>query len=239
MNIALIPARSGSKRIPDKNIRDFHGHPLMAYTIKLAKDFGFDKVIVSSDSDDYLEIAEKYGATPHKRKTSDDNECDFQWVENVLRFTILPDVGDYAVLSDFNFWLLRPTNPFRTQSMLIVARSMWERTPCMSLRAVSKVKQHPRKMWTANGLPFVSIDNPDMPRPWEHATQSLGTAHAQNGSLEIFKAGNVTDNISGDSICMFETDGYEGFDINTEDDWILAEQLVKRGLVKLPGVGCL
>ena len=61
--IALIPARSGSRRIPDKNIRDFFGHPLMSYTIRLAIDSClFDRVYVSSDSVEYLKIAALYGA---------------------------------------------------------------------------------------------------------------------------------------------------------------------------------
>ena len=61
--VGLIPARSGSKRVPDKNIRLLAGHPVMAYTISAALDSGiFADVIVSTDSEHYAEIAGYYGA---------------------------------------------------------------------------------------------------------------------------------------------------------------------------------
>ena len=61
--VALIPARSGSKRVPDKNIRPLAGHPLIAYSIAAALQSGiFDAVIVSTDSDRYADIARHYGA---------------------------------------------------------------------------------------------------------------------------------------------------------------------------------
>ena len=63
MIVALIPARSGSVRIPNKNIRNLAGHPLMAYSIASALESGlFDRIIVSTDSWEYLKIANKYGA---------------------------------------------------------------------------------------------------------------------------------------------------------------------------------
>lgn len=69
MNIAIIPARGGSKRIPKKNIRNFLGKPIIAYSIEVALESGlFEKVIVSTDDDEIAEIAREYGAiTPFKR----------------------------------------------------------------------------------------------------------------------------------------------------------------------------
>lgn len=62
-NIAIIPARGGSKRIPKKNIKEFHGKPIIAYSIELALESGlFEKVIVSTDDHEIAEISEKYGA---------------------------------------------------------------------------------------------------------------------------------------------------------------------------------
>ena len=61
-NIAIIPARSGSKGLPDKNIRLVNGKPLLAYTIKAALESGcFDTVHVSTDSERYAEIAREFG----------------------------------------------------------------------------------------------------------------------------------------------------------------------------------
>ena len=63
-NIAIIPARSGSKGVKDKNIRDLCGKPLMSYTIEAALYSGeFDEIMVSTDSEKYAEIAKKYGAS--------------------------------------------------------------------------------------------------------------------------------------------------------------------------------
>lgn len=69
MNLAIIPARGGSKRIPDKNIKEFAGKPLIAYSILAAKTSGlFDKIIVSTDSEKVADIAKHYGAeTPFMR----------------------------------------------------------------------------------------------------------------------------------------------------------------------------
>ena len=61
--IAIIPARSGSKRLKDKNVKELNGKPLMAYTIEAAlKSKMFDKVFVSSDSQEYADVAIQYGA---------------------------------------------------------------------------------------------------------------------------------------------------------------------------------
>jgi len=69
LNIAIIPARGGSKRIPRKNIRDFLGMPMIAYSIKTAQESGcFDKIIVSTDDEEIAEIARHWGAeTPFMR----------------------------------------------------------------------------------------------------------------------------------------------------------------------------
>lgn len=63
MNIAVIPARGGSKRIPRKNIRNFHGRPMISYAIKTAQESQlFDQIIVSTDDDEIASISESYGA---------------------------------------------------------------------------------------------------------------------------------------------------------------------------------
>lgn len=68
MNIAVIPARGGSTRIPGKNIRAFHGKPILAYSIEIARSSGlFDKIIVSTDSTHITAVAKAYGAKVHNR----------------------------------------------------------------------------------------------------------------------------------------------------------------------------
>ena len=86
MNICLIPARSGSKRLKNKNIKNFFGNPIIAYTIKTEiKSKLFDEVIVSTDSNKYISIAKKYGATVpflRSKKLSSDYARDV----DVIRF---------------------------------------------------------------------------------------------------------------------------------------------------------
>lgn len=72
MKLLVIPARGGSKRIPGKNIKDFHGNPMIAWSIEAAEKSGcFDRIIVSTDSDEIADIARQYGAEiPFKRLAS-------------------------------------------------------------------------------------------------------------------------------------------------------------------------
>ena len=86
--VALIPARSGSKRVPDKNIKPLAGHPVIAYTISAALQSGiFSDVLVSTDSLQYADIARYYGAeVPFLRpgELSGDQSPDIEWVEYTL-----------------------------------------------------------------------------------------------------------------------------------------------------------
>ena len=90
MNIAIIPARGGSKRIPRKNIKAFHGKPMIAYSIEAALASGcFDKVIVSTDDTEIAEVAKKYGAeVPFLRPIdiSDDYATTMDVMEHAIRW---------------------------------------------------------------------------------------------------------------------------------------------------------
>ena len=108
--VALIPARAGSKRIKDKNIKILMGHPLVAYTISAAVQSGvFDDVIVSTDSSQYADIAKHYGAHINMRpsKYAGDRAPDIDWVNYTLN--VLAEKGQNFEL----FSILRPTSPFR------------------------------------------------------------------------------------------------------------------------------
>tara|TARA_B100000965_G_scaffold404409_1_gene435067 strand:- start:839 stop:1543 length:705 start_codon:yes stop_codon:yes gene_type:complete len=89
MNICLIPARSGSKRLKNKNIKNFFGKPIIAYTIKTAiKSKLFDEVIVSTDSNKYISIAKKYGATVpflRSKKLSSDYARDVDVIKDFIK----------------------------------------------------------------------------------------------------------------------------------------------------------
>ena len=238
-SVAFIPARYGSKRVPGKNIRVLRGHPALAYSIAPALESGvFDAVIVSTDSEEIAEIARHYGAeVPFLRPAAfaGDTSPDIEWLEHTI--AELARVGRTWDA----FSLLRPTSPFRTADTI---RRAWGRFTTQqgvdSLRAVEKCAQHPGKMWIVRGdrmFPLLPFGPPE--QPW-HSTpyQALPTVYVQNASLEIAWTRVVTERrtIAGDVVVPFLTEAYEGFDINDEYDWMLAERLLAEGVVQLPPV---
>jgi N-acylneuraminate cytidylyltransferase len=184
--VALIPARAGSKRVPEKNIRPLAGHPLIAYTISSAlQSQVFSAVIVSTDSQLYGDIAGHYGAeVPHLRppELAGDLSPDIEWVEYTL--SLLQENGrDYDCFS-----ILRPTSPFRLPQTIQKAwRAFKGEKGVDSLRAVEKCKQHPGKMWVVRGnrmVPLLPLTPPE--QPWHSSQyQSLPEVYVQNASLEI------------------------------------------------------
>lgn len=119
--IAIIPARSGSKGLKDKNIIDLCGKPLIAYSIEAALETGlFDHVIVSTDSEHYAEIAQHYGAEVMMRgeALSNDKATTFMVLEDILKNRLQESI-DYFVL-------LQPTSPLRTSKHIIEAIEKFE-----------------------------------------------------------------------------------------------------------------
>ncbi len=237
--VALIPARGGSKRVPDKNIRPLAGHPVIAYTIAAALDSEiFTEVIVSTDSEHYAGVAKHYGAqVPFLRpkELAGDQSPDIEWLSYTLGR--LQDAGrSYDCFS-----ILRPTSPFRLPKTI---QRAWHEFSTQigvdSLRAVEKCTQHPAKMWVVRGnrmMPLLPLGPAE--QPW-HSSQypSLPEIYVQNASLEIAWSRVVLKNrtIAGNVVMPFFTTGYEGFDVNNEYDWQLAEQMIQEGDAKLPNV---
>jgi CMP-N,N'-diacetyllegionaminic acid synthase len=237
--IALIPARSGSKRVPGKNIHMLAGHPLIAYTICAARQSGiFSDIFVSTDSEEYAGISRQYGAeVPFLRPAdiSGDLSLDIEWVDFTLHK--LKETGrEYDCFS-----ILRPTSPFRLPTTIQRAwMEFLSEEGVDSLRAVEKVKEHPGKMWVIRGnrmMPLLPFGPKE--QPW-HSTpyQGLPEVYSQNASLEMAWTRVVFNGrtIAGNVVMPFFTEGYEGLDVNRPYDWELAERLVTRGVAELPGV---
>jgi CMP-N,N'-diacetyllegionaminic acid synthase len=237
--VALIPARSGSKRVPGKNVRRLGAHPLVAYTIASALDSHiFDDVIVSTDVEEYAAIARHYGASvPFLRPAAlaGDGSPDIEWIEHTLD-RLAADGRTFDCFS-----LLRPTSPFRQADTIQRAwRAFTVEQGVDSLRAVERCRQHPGKMWIVRGrrmmplLPFGPAE-----QPWHSSqTQTLPEVYVQNASLEIAWTRIVSEGrtIAGHVVMPFFTEGVEGFDVNTPEDWALAERFVDRGEARLPSV---
>jgi CMP-N,N'-diacetyllegionaminic acid synthase len=237
--VGLIPARAGSKRVADKNIRPLAGHPVIAYTIAAALQSEiFGAVIVSTDSPQYAEIARHYGAeVPFLRPAefAGDLSPDIEWVE----YTLERLRNESRSCECFS--ILRPTSPFRLPETI---RRAWKdflaEEGVDSLRAVEKCRQHPGKMWVVRGkrmLPLLPLGPAE--QPWHSSQyQSLPEVYVQNASLEIARSRVVFEGrtIAGTVLMPFFTQGHEGFDVNNPYDWDLAEHLVREGLARLPVV---
>jgi len=238
--VALIPARSGSVRVPHKNVRRLNGHPLIAYTIAAARDSGvFDAVVVSTDSEDYAAIARHYGAeAPFLRDPAmaGSTSPDIEWVLHAL------DVLEGQGRRFDAFSILRPTSPFRKPDTIQRAwKAFTGAAGADSLRAVEPVEQHPGKMWVVRGdrmTPLMPLNPEDGP-PW-HSQQkaSLPKVHVQNASLEIAwtEMARRTQSIAGTVLVPFFTEGDEGVDINGPQDWWYCEHLISTGEARLPTV---
>ena len=237
--VALIPARSGSVRVKGKNTRRLGAHPLLAYSIASALESGvFGAVIVSTNDEETADIARYYGAeVPFLRPEAMAGPLspDIDWVEHTLKR--LEQEGRRFVC----FSILRPTSPFRDAATI---RRAW-RAFCAdagvdSLRAVERCRQHPAKMWVVRGsrmLPLLPFGPNE--QPWHSSQmQSLPDIHVQNASLEIARSRVVSDGrtIAGTVLMPFFTDEREGFDINDEWDWWIAEEVLRRNLWPLPPV---
>lgn len=236
--IALVPARAGSVRVKDKNIRLLGGHPLLAYSIAAARASGlFATVAVSTDSPTYGEIARWYGAEVLLRpaEMAGAKSPDMQWVLHALGALAEQGRGGDA------FSILRPTSPFRKAETILRAwRAFVAAEGADSLRAVERVGQHPGKMWTLDGDRMRPLlDQPTEGPPW-HSRQmaDLPGVYVQNASLEIAwtQMALVTRTIAGGEVVPFLTEGDEGVDINTEKDWWWAERLIAAGEARLPDV---
>ncbi len=233
--IGLIPARSGSKRVAEKNVREFFGHPLMAYTIVTALKSGvFSKVFVSTDSENYARIARHYGADVSFLRPSEiagERSTDAEWVEHTLKtFKTMGEAYD-------SFSILRPTSPFRTaQTIQRAFKEFISASDIDSLRAVEKCAQHPAKMWVQKETLITPLLEQDPLQPLHSRPYgTLPVVFVQNASLEMAVTRVIEEEhtIAGRRILPFFTQGYEGVDINEPYDLLYAEHLVRSGEVVL------
>jgi CMP-N,N'-diacetyllegionaminic acid synthase len=236
--VAFVPARAGSERVPGKNVRVLAGHPLLAYAIETARQSGvFERVVVSTDSEEIAEIARWYGAEvpflrPAEYATS--TSPDIEW----LSFT-LGELGEPYDL----FAIVRATNPFRGPDTVNRGLEQLLATPeADSLRAVERVKQHPGKMWVLaedERTMTPLLDQSHLDVAW-HAGQyqALPVVYSQNSALEIAwtRVVSETGTREGRVVTPFLTEGYEGFNVDDEEDWERAERLLASGAVALPAV---
>lgn len=232
---ALIPARWGSRRIPNKNIRPFAGRPLIEWAIAAAREFGnFSVVAVSTEDGRIANVAWDCGAFVIDRPVqyATDIAPDIMWVQHALQNV---DCDAFAIL--------RPTSPFRTADTIrrSIRRFLEVGIDCDSLRAVEAVRQSPYKMWRVLEKPNAS--NPTLwmtplleqgeGTPYHsRPNQTHPSVYVQNACIEVAWRSTVerTGTIAGTRIIPFFTEYPEGIDLNTEADWYEAERIAEQQL---------
>lgn len=215
-NLCIIPARGGSKRIPRKNVKDFLGKPIIAYSIEAALNSGlFDEVMVSTDDQEIAEVAKKYGAkVPFMRSAEVAN--DFATTRDVLNevlaqykslgktfdamccvyataplVTSNDIVNAYQLLNQSNFACVYPVVQF--------SYPIWR---CLDVAEDGSMKRH----WPE----YENSRSQDLPKEY-HDSGTFYWYKLQQGALASGKIGAI----------IVPEDRVQ--DIDTETDWKLAE----------------
>lgn len=224
-NIAIIPARSGSKGLQGKNIKMLEGKPLIAYTIESAiKSQLFDCIHVSTDSDEYAEIAKKEGAdVPFLR--SEMLATDYAVIWDVLRW-VTRRYEELGRTFD-TVTLLQPTSPLRDENDICQAFHIFCEKQADSVISVCEVEHSPKICNTldADGSMQGFIDVSVVGR-----RQELPVYYRLNGAIYIQKTELLMEkgNLYGEKSFAYVMDKMNSIDIDDEFDFFVAEEAVRR-----------
>jgi CMP-N,N'-diacetyllegionaminic acid synthase len=227
--LALIPARSGSKSIVEKNVRMVAGKPLLAWSIEQALTAEqVDRVIVSTDSEQYADIARDYGAeAPFLRpaEISGDASTDLETFEHALTWLRghegnVPDICVH----------LRPTYPLRNVSDIdAIVKLLVENTELDSVRTITEVLHPPFKMWyradDGRLSPVVRLDG--VPEPWNEPRQKLPRTYIQTANIDAVRSSVILEqhSMTGKRIFGYVEHGFH--DVDTEDELRAVERMLR------------
>jgi len=235
--IAIIPARGNSKSIPRKNIREFAGYPLIAYSLTAAHRSHFiNRIIVSTDNEEIANVSRGYGAeVPFMRPAE----------------LALDDTTDYPVFKHALQWLatnenyhpdfvvhLRATSPLYPKQLIDNAIEVILNNPdADSVRGVVPSSENPYKMWkiTDSGCltPLLQVEG--LEEPYNTPRQALPDTYWQTGHIDVIRYETIMkkQSLSGDRIYPVRIDPDFSVDIDTLVDWRRAEQLVLEGCLDM------
>jgi CMP-N,N'-diacetyllegionaminic acid synthase len=220
--LAVIPARSGSKGLKDKNIIDLNGKPLIYYTIKSALDSKrFDEIMVSTDSEKYAEISRKYGAqVPFLRSENMASDSASSWD------TVREVLNNYKKMGrEFDYiFLLQPTSPLRNSGDIEGVFSMLENSNIENVITVTEV-EHPVQ-WC-----FTLPENKSMDEmaasPYNYLSrQELVKHYRENGAIYAVKANMIMDikyNFYGDKCYAYIMPQERSIDIDSSFDLMMVQ----------------
>ena len=227
--VALIPARSGSKGVPKKNVRSLGGHSLLAWSIAAClKSKTIDRVIVSTDSVEYAEMARLLGAeAPFLRpaEISGDNSTDYDFIVHALDWFVLQG-GEPEYLIH-----IRPTTPLRDPQIVDAGvRKFIEATKGTSLRSVHEMSESAYKTFEIAsdgqlkrlGSKDTALDSAN------NARQQFPSTFQANGYVDVLSSDFVrkTGLIHGDHVIPFVTPAV--VEVDTEDDFAHLEFQLAR-----------
>jgi CMP-N,N'-diacetyllegionaminic acid synthase len=225
---AFIPARSGSERVKDKNIKKLHGKPLIEYTIDQAKSSKLiTKTYISTDYkhlNSKININEDVKVIIRPKNISKNTSLDIDWILHLLK-KIKNDMPDLIVL-------LRPTSPFRNHEFIDISiKKLLAKKDYDSARAVTLVKEHPDKMWIKEGEKIIPLGGFNKTGEDFHSMQykSLRKVYVQTSSLEILRTKSLIKNgtLSGKKVLPIFSDYLNSFSIDYEEDFETAKKIFK------------
>lgn len=226
--VAIIPARSGSKGVKDKNIRKLQGHTLLEWSIKAAKKTKLiDRVFVSTDSEKYADIGTECGAeVPFLRPSeiSKDNSSDFSFISHSIEEFKKIDLHPQYLVH------LRPTTPIRDPNVLDEAISIFQDNKKFnSLRSVHLMSESSYKtLEIKNGiLTPLSLLNNDLSNS-NAPRQTLPDTYQANGYVDILSTKFILENreIHGKKILPFITK--TAYEVDTQEDFDYLEYLASK-----------
>ena len=205
----IIPARSGSKGLKNKNILMFQGKPLVMHTFDylIEENFTYDQIIISTDSFEYINLLKKYGVPDqcflHRPSCiAEDNVVDYPVVLNAWIFMegMRNQLFKYIAL-------LRPTSPVRPRGLIDDGLKILKNDSSItSVRAMRRVSEHPYRIWEKIDDTFVKPLNIDKFEPGNIPRQFLENKYMfQSGELEIFTRETLqSGSISGSRVASLE-----------------------------------
>ncbi len=233
--LALIPARGGSKGIPRKNIRDFAGYPLIAWSIAAARQAQtVTRVLVSTDDEEIAAVARAFGAeTPFLRpaELARDDTTDLPVFEHALDWLAEHEDHHPQVVVQ-----LRPTSPIRPRGLVDEAvRLLLAHPDADCVRGVVPSAQNPFKMWRLEGpdrpmRPLLSLEG--VAEPYNAPRQSLPPTYWQTGHIDAIRAASIRQkhSLTGEVIYPLLIDPRYTVDIDNLQDWARYESLAWSGL---------
>ncbi|WP_171393476.1 acylneuraminate cytidylyltransferase family protein [Vibrio mediterranei] len=221
---AIIPARSGSKGLPDKNIKEINGLPLISYAINFAHELeGVNRVFCSTDSTEYAVIAEKYGAeVPFLRSdyASRDDAMEQDILEDLRVKFRLNDIAE----PDIIVWL-RPTFVFR--SKIDIENAIFELKENKNLSAVRTVIEAENRLYNINDK-YLVANFDDMNKSMMRRQDMPKSYKVFSTDIFRFKNKEIHEDFLGRNILAIESNKICGLDIDDIVDFHVVKSLVEH-----------